>query len=104
MVRQYLRADAVDELHVDELHLHLMPVILETGTRFFDGGPLPISVRPIAVTSTPRVTHLTDDVEDSGRARDPGVDKVARAAARRSRSDEAPGDGAAGAPDTGRGR
>jgi dihydrofolate reductase len=61
IARQYLRAGAVDELR-----LHLVPVILGAGTRLFDDGPSPsVSLRPIAVTSTPRATHLTYDVEHS---------------------------------------
>ena len=61
IARQYLRAGAVDELR-----LHLVPLILGAGTRLFDDGPSPIfSLRPIAVTSTPRATHLTYEVDDS---------------------------------------
>lgn len=59
IARQYLRAGAVDELR-----LHLVPVILGAGTRLFDDAPSPsISLRPIEVTNTPRATHLTYEVE-----------------------------------------
>jgi dihydrofolate reductase len=61
IARQYLRAGAVDEIR-----LHLVPLILGAGTRLFDDGPSPIvSLRPIAVTSTPRATHLTYEMDDS---------------------------------------
>ena len=46
IARQYLRAGAVDELH-----LHLLPLLLGGGTRLFDGGAWPmVSLRPIEVT------------------------------------------------------
>ena len=58
-VRQYLRAGAVDQLR-----LHLVPLILGAGGRLFDDEPLRgLSLRPSAVTSDPQVTHLTYDVE-----------------------------------------
>jgi riboflavin biosynthesis pyrimidine reductase len=61
IARQYLRASAVDELR-----LHLVPVILDAGTRLVDDEPSPsVCLRPIAVTSTPRATHLTYEVEHS---------------------------------------
>ena len=56
--RQYLRADAVDEVR-----LHLVP---GGGTRLFDDGPWPsIDLRPIAVTSAQHVTHLTYEADHS---------------------------------------
>ena len=58
VARQYLRAGAVDELR-----LHLIPVILGGGGRLFDDGPSQsIHLRPIEVTDTPRATHLTYEV------------------------------------------
>jgi dihydrofolate reductase len=61
VARQYLRAGAVDEVR-----LHLVPVLLGGGTRLFDDGPWPIaSLRPFEVTDDPRVTHLTYEVERS---------------------------------------
>jgi dihydrofolate reductase len=59
--RQYLRAGVVDQLH-----LHLVPLILGAGGRLFDDEPWPgVSLRPRAVTSDPQVTHLTYDLEDA---------------------------------------
>jgi dihydrofolate reductase len=58
VARQYLRAGAVDELR-----LHLVPLILGGGTRLFDDEAMPSSsLRPIQVVDTPRVTHLTYEV------------------------------------------
>ena len=60
IARQYLRAGALDEIR-----LHLVPLILGAGTRLFDDGPPPnVSLRPIEVTGTPLVTHLTYAVEN----------------------------------------
>lgn len=59
IAQQYLQANAVDELH-----LHLVPVILGAGTRLFDDAPSrSVSLRPIAITDTPLATHLTYEVE-----------------------------------------
>lgn len=61
IARQYLRAGAIDELR-----LHLVPLILGGGTRLFDEGPSSIvGLRPIEVTSSPNVTHLTYEVDHS---------------------------------------
>jgi dihydrofolate reductase len=58
IARQYLQAGAVDELR-----LHLVPVILGAGTRLFDDGTPPaIRLQPRAATSSPLVTHLTYEV------------------------------------------
>jgi hypothetical protein len=55
---------------VDELRLHLVPLILGAGTRLFDDGPSPInSLRPIEVTSTPGATHLSYEVDSAVQAR-----------------------------------
>ena len=56
IARQYLRAGAIDELR-----LHLVPLILGGGTPFFDDGPT-IGLRPIEVTAEPKVTHLSYEV------------------------------------------
>ena len=65
IARQYLRAGAVDELR-----LHLVPVILGAGTRLFDDEPSPsVALRPVEVTGTPRATHLTYEVEHSAAQR-----------------------------------
>ena len=53
IARQCLRAGALDELH-----LHVVPLLLGGGTRLFEGGPT-IGLRPIEVTAEPSVTHLT---------------------------------------------
>jgi dihydrofolate reductase len=61
IARQYLAADAIDELR-----LHLVPVVLGAGTRLFEDGPSrTIGLRPIEVIHTPSVTHLTYEVEHS---------------------------------------
>ena len=58
IARQYLRAGAIEELR-----LHLAPVILGAGTRLFDDGPSPIvHLRPTEVASSPLATHLTYEV------------------------------------------
>ena len=52
-VNQYLAAGAIDELR-----LHVAPVVLGVGERLFDGvGPL--SLERVAVNATDLVTHLT---------------------------------------------
>jgi dihydrofolate reductase len=54
IARQYLAAGAVDELH-----LHLVPMVLGAGTRLFaDDTQLNIQLRPLEVTSAPLATHL----------------------------------------------
>jgi dihydrofolate reductase len=61
IARQYLGAGAIDELR-----LHLVPLLLGEGTRLFGDGPTStIDLRPIEVTNTPSVTHLTYEVERS---------------------------------------
>jgi dihydrofolate reductase len=58
VARQFLRAGSVDELR-----LHLIPLILGGGGRLFDDVRTPSSsLRPIEVTDTPRATHLTYEV------------------------------------------
>jgi dihydrofolate reductase len=61
IARQYLQAGAVDELR-----LHLVPVILGAGTRLFDDAPSRgVSLRAIAVTDTPLATHLIYEVQQT---------------------------------------
>jgi len=53
-VRQYLR-----EGLIDELHLHVVPVLLGDGLRLFEGvGTGPRTLEPVKVVETPLVTHL----------------------------------------------
>ncbi|WP_369192908.1 dihydrofolate reductase family protein [Streptomyces djakartensis] len=52
---------AVDAGLVDELTLHLAPVVLGAGTRLFTGGTRRAFTRR-TVTATPTSTHLTYDV------------------------------------------
>lgn len=50
----YLRAGLVDELHI-----HIAPVLLAQGTRLFDDiGTAPIKLERISVVDTPGATHL----------------------------------------------
>ena len=56
---QYLRAGAIDELW-----LHVAPMILGAGTRLFGDGPWPsMKLRTIEVEGAPLATHLTYEVE-----------------------------------------
>jgi dihydrofolate reductase len=52
-IRQYLRAGLLDELH-----LHIAPVILGAGERLLDdvGDP---QLEPVQVIASPKVTHVT---------------------------------------------
>ena len=55
IARQYLRVGAVDELH-----LHVVPVLLGGGARLFtDETPVELRLRPVHVASEPLATHLT---------------------------------------------
>jgi dihydrofolate reductase len=47
---------------VDELHLHVAPLLLGGGTRLFGEGAAVVSLRPTRVQSSPRATHLSFDV------------------------------------------
>jgi dihydrofolate reductase len=58
IARQYLAIGAVDELH-----LHVVPVVLGAGTRLFtDQTPLELRLRPVHVAGSPLATHLTYEV------------------------------------------
>jgi dihydrofolate reductase len=56
-VRQYLAAGLLDELM-----LHLVPVVVGAGERLFDGLD-GLTLRPAAVIASPAVTHLHYDVQ-----------------------------------------
>jgi dihydrofolate reductase len=59
LCRQYLYAGLVDELRV-----HVAPIVLGDGTPLFERTTLtPIRLVPRGSTSTPNATHLTYDVE-----------------------------------------
>jgi len=66
MVRQVLKAGLLDQLE-----LHIVPVLLGTGMRLFDadldlGDKEAIELTPSRVISTAEVTHVRDDIK--GRA------------------------------------
>ena len=60
IARQYLEAGALEELR-----LHLVPVVLGAGTRLFDATSPNVSVRPTAAVNSPQATHLTYVVEQA---------------------------------------
>jgi dihydrofolate reductase len=58
VAQQFLRAGLVDELRV-----HLSPLLLGAGTRLFDGEGSPALLRRTRVVETPAATHLQFTVE-----------------------------------------
>jgi len=55
IARQYLQVGAVQELR-----LHLVPIVLGAGTRLFDDKtPGHVRLRPVKADSMPLATHLT---------------------------------------------
>ncbi len=48
---------------LDEIRLHLVPIILGTGTRLFDGVRTDVRLVPREAQNAPAVTHLIYDVE-----------------------------------------
>jgi dihydrofolate reductase len=60
-VNQYLAAGLVDELH-----LHISPMVLGEGERLFDGVP-PLDLEPVQVVASPRVTHVKYRIAGDGR-------------------------------------
>ena len=56
-IQQVLRAGALDELH-----LHIAPVILGSGERLLDGVG-DVKLTPIAVVASPNVTHIRYRIE-----------------------------------------
>jgi dihydrofolate reductase len=62
IARQYLEAGAIEELR-----LHLVPVILRAGARLFDEGTsLDVRLRPRTAETSPLATHLTYEVQGPG--------------------------------------
>jgi dihydrofolate reductase len=64
MARQFLNAGLLDEVR-----LHLVPVILGAGTRLFDGVRPSIRFVPRDAQSGPGVTHLIYDLEHAAATR-----------------------------------
>jgi dihydrofolate reductase len=52
-VNAYLQAGLIDELH-----LHIVPVLLGAGERLFDGVPNTLHLEPVQVIGSPGVTHV----------------------------------------------
>jgi dihydrofolate reductase len=44
---------------IEELHLHIAPVVLGAGERLFDGVPTDLVVQPIRVSGSPAATHVS---------------------------------------------
>jgi dihydrofolate reductase len=62
IARQYLQAGTVQELR-----LHVVPIVLGAGTRLFDDKTPPkLHLRPVKAASTPLATHLTYEVSAAG--------------------------------------
>ncbi|MEV5443963.1 dihydrofolate reductase family protein [Streptomyces sp. NPDC052644] len=53
-VRQFIDAGLLDELQI-----HLAPLVLGSGLRLFDGVSPGLNLEPIRVVDSPQVTHLT---------------------------------------------
>ena len=58
VVQQYLAAGLVDELQV-----HVAPLLLGGGVRLFDGGGDQPALQQVSVVESPAVTHLRYEVE-----------------------------------------
>ncbi len=57
-INAYLNAGAIDELH-----MHIVPLLLGGGERLFDGVATTLLLQPVRVTSSPAATHVTYRVE-----------------------------------------
>jgi dihydrofolate reductase len=60
-VRQFL-----DHGLLDELQIHLAPLVLGAGVRLFDGVSPELGLIPTRVIGSPQVTHLTYQVGERG--------------------------------------
>jgi dihydrofolate reductase len=58
-VNQYLRAGLIDEMR-----LHITPIMFGAGVRLFDGVP-PLNIEQVSSRGTPSVTHLIYQVHHS---------------------------------------
>ena len=58
IARQFLNAGLLDEVR-----LHLVPVVLGAGTRLFDGVRSDVRLSPSSATTSALVTHVTYEVE-----------------------------------------
>jgi dihydrofolate reductase len=56
--RQFLNAGLIDEIR-----LHVAPILLGAGTALFEGVRTDLHLAPAGATNTPQVTHLTYAVE-----------------------------------------
>ncbi|MFJ6785190.1 dihydrofolate reductase family protein [Streptomyces yangpuensis] len=62
-VRQFLAAGLLEELEI-----HLAPIVLGVGTRLFDGASPDLRLQPVRVAGSPKVTHVAYRI-DSPRTR-----------------------------------
>lgn len=53
-INAYLQAGAIDELHI-----HIAPIVLAAGERLFAGVSTDLHLEPVQAISSPRVTHIT---------------------------------------------
>jgi dihydrofolate reductase len=53
VAQQYLAAGLLDELQV-----HVAPVLLGSGVRLFGDAPVPVRLEPVRSLSSPAATHL----------------------------------------------
>jgi dihydrofolate reductase len=51
-VNQFLAAELIDQLH-----LHVVPIVMGSGERLFDGVP-PMELTPVDAVASPHVTHI----------------------------------------------
>jgi dihydrofolate reductase len=62
-INAYLQADAIDELH-----LHISPLLLGAGERLFDGVSADLRLEPVQVIGSPAVTHVKYRVGQAAQA------------------------------------